>query len=77
MQDQLAALITFTAISSGVGRIAALQERRKSSRLSSQFGRGCVKTQIPKIRVVNCYRFAWPFRSKVGYMGKLLAINTI
>ena len=29
-------------------------------------GRGCVKTQIPKIRVVNCCQFAWFFSSNLG-----------
>jgi hypothetical protein len=28
-----------------------------SSFVTSAFGRGCVKTQIPKIRMVNCYQF--------------------
>ena len=36
--------------------------------LISASGRGCVKTQIPKIRVVNSYKFAWFLGSKVVYM---------
>jgi len=43
---------------------------------SAANGRGCVKTQNPKNRVVNCYKFAWFTYSKVDLRGKPLAKNT-
>jgi len=44
--------------------------------LMAAVDRGCVKTQNPKNRVVNCYQFSWFSYSKVGLRGKPLAKNT-
>ena len=54
------------------GSIAAFHPKAEFSRANistppiAASGRGCVKTQIPKIRVVNCCQFAWFFGLTVG-----------